>query len=227
MLTTIRRDVIEADVIDNTLKRPDLVASVQNWFELAHHDIQEEYDWRCMETTWETAFNAPGSVDGLGNSIVARYNCPDDLKTPILLYWYDKARQAISQFYNLTSIETLRLRRNQADALSLTGMLEDEFMYAIWANTIELYPDPSIIDANQVLRLDYYRWMAPPVEAGFDWFTTNARRFLQYRTASFSVLLTISDPRIPSWEKEYGAAYKKLKNADIAAKIAGSLIMRG
>jgi hypothetical protein len=186
-----------------------------------------------MQVTWEVPYNVPGSVDGQGNEVVDRYPCPNDLKEPALLYWFDKNRQNVVQFYNQTSIETIRQRRAQPIPMQGGRTTFDQiyndptFLFAIWNNTIEIYPKPIVTDPTQVLRLDYYAWMQPPGENSFDWFTTNARRYLQYKACAYSVPVTVSDPRMTMWTSLYTEAYKKTKNADIAAKWSGVLIMRG
>jgi len=220
-LPSVLRSEIETDIA-GYLGRADLAAYISSFFSFAHLEIQRKQDWACMEVTWNTPFVLN----------VASYGAPADLKKPGLLYQYNTTTNKIVGFYSQTNIHTLKDKRFQDYlfallAAAMPGDLLTNLFYAIWNNSIELYPVPSAVPVNVILQLDYWAWMTPPGQNSFDWFTSNTRDYLTYEALCHSAPFVGADPRLITWRAMADKAYRSACAANTDFVNAGELQMRG
>jgi len=237
----VRKDV-ENNVL-NILNRgsdPSMTALVQTWFYTAHKALQRLHNFRCMEATSFVPLIGPvGTTLG-----ITRYPVPPDLKKSRVAYQIDPSTGFIVRFFEETSIETIRQNRwytspnspewpfgtDSDPNLNLPGQRQitsKSSKFAIWNDTIEIDPAPGITDNANYFQLDYYRWLLPPAENSFDWFTIHAFDYLTYRSLIEYAQASGGDTRLPMWQALVTSSWSEVRNPDVDASNSGELVMRG
>lgn len=209
------------------LDRADLIDSIPWWFRIAHQEAQRLRNLKAAEATAREILVA--DVDS--------YCAPDDLKEVYSAYSWDPINNVLIRFYDQVDIATVRDRRHLAFPLDPQFFSDfvvnrAEFqtnMFAVWANSIEIWPKPKASDvAGKELRLDYYRWFPIPDAGCSDFLTLHAFDFLLYRMLEEAVpYLDSTDPRLGQWQTRGTQAKKDFLGVDVSATWAGSLVMRG
>lgn len=224
------------DSISRYCNRQDLknAGVIDEWFEMAHIELQRLKDFKAQEDIWEETLQADVDTYGLGPNFI------NTLKKVGQLYVFNPSTNFPIAFYQVTSrTNMLQLQMglvlvsniNQVPPSQDPAVADPGSLFAsIWADQLTIFPRPISTSSfvGLKLRLDLWKFLTPPGTGATDWFTIWCRDYLLYRSLMEAAPYMQDDKRVQTWEAKLVRAQATIIGFSTDQDTAGQdLVMRG